>query len=268
MIESTNKYRNKNVEKELEEEIERLSKEGTPPEPEPEAKNPEEETWKKRYGDLRKHQQSVENNLKSEIDNLRKQVQEAAKAKIQPPKSKEEVLEWSKEYPDIAAIFRTLAIEESQSVKSDIEEKIKVLQEREAKAARVAAYRELLTYHPDFDEIKDTKEFHEWIERQPKWIENALYVNETDAYEAARAVDLYKADVAKTKIKPRKETDTRSAAQSPRGNSAPDFGSENSVWSESRVEKLSNRDLTKYMNEIDEAIRSGKFVYDLSGAAR
>ena len=104
MIESTNKYRNRDKDKDLEEEIKELTNQATPPAPEPVAATPEEENWKKRYGDLRKHQQSVENTLKQEIDNLRKQVNEAAKAKIEPPKTKEEIIEWAKEYPDIAAV--------------------------------------------------------------------------------------------------------------------------------------------------------------------
>lgn len=272
MIESTNKYRNRDKDKELEEEIKELTNQATPPAPEPVAATPEEETWKKRYGDLRKHQQSVENTLKQEIDNLRKQVNEAAKAKIEPPKTKEEIIEWAKEYPDIAAIFKTMAMEESQAVKADIEEKIKALQEVEIKQRRKTAYQELLDYHPDFGKIKDSKEFHEWIEHQPKWIEDALYVNETDAYLAARAVDLYKADLEKQrKVKdaPKREAETREdAARSMRSNSAPDLGSGPKKWLESEVDKMSSREYAKYAKEIDEAMASGNFIYDISGAAR
>ena len=38
--------------------------------------------------------------------------------------------------------------------------------------------------HPDFDEIRDGDEFHEWAEDQPKWVQDALYEND-DAKSAA-----------------------------------------------------------------------------------
>jgi len=105
-----------------------------------------------------------------------------------------------------------------------------------------------------------------------KWIEDALYVNETDAYLAARAVDLYKADLEKQrKVKdaPKREIETRdAAAQSMRSNSAPDLGSGAKKWLESEVDKMSSREYAKYAKEIDEAISSGNFIYDISGAAR
>ena len=45
--------------------------------------------------------------------------------------------------------------------------------------------------HPDFDDIRDSDEFHEWAESQPKWVQDALYENDNDARSAARAIDLY-----------------------------------------------------------------------------
>ena len=48
--------------------------------------------------------------------------------------------------------------------------------------------------HPDFGEIRDSDDFHEWAEEQPKWGQDALYENDNDARSAARAIDLYKAD--------------------------------------------------------------------------
>ena len=53
---------------------------------------------------------------------------------------------------------------------------------------------ELLRLHPDFQEIRETDEFHEWADEQPKWVQDALYENDNDAKSAARAIDLYKVD--------------------------------------------------------------------------
>ena len=61
-------------------------------------------------------------------------------------------------------------------------------------ATREKAEVELLKAHPDFGEIRDSDEFHNWAEEQPKWVQDALYENDNDARSAARAIDLYKSD--------------------------------------------------------------------------
>jgi hypothetical protein len=38
--------------------------------------------------------------------------------------------------------------------------------------------------HPDFGTIRDSDEFHEWAEEQPKWVQDALYENDSDARSA------------------------------------------------------------------------------------
>jgi hypothetical protein len=40
------------------------------------------------------------------------------------------------------------------------------------------------------------------------------------------------------------------------------------TWSESRVKQLSGSDFERHQEEIEKAIRSGNFDYDLSGGAR
>ena len=56
--------------------------------------------------------------------------------------------------------------------------------------------------------IRDSDEFHEWAEEQPKWVQDALYENDNDARSAARAIDLYKADMGigkeKTQVRQRR----------------------------------------------------------------
>lgn len=80
-----------------------------------------------------------------------------------------------------------------------------------ATATREKAEVELLKLHPDFGEIRDSDDFHEWAEEQPKWVQEALYENDADARSAARAIDLYKAD---KNIKPKKSASSKDAARS------------------------------------------------------
>jgi hypothetical protein len=96
-----------------------------------------------------------------------------------------------------------------------------------------------------------------------------LYSNDTDALAASRAIDLYKADVAKAR-QDRKTQPDKAAAQSVTraAGTAPRAASGNSAWSESKVSALSGQEFDQYEKEIEDAIRSGKFDYDVSGAAR
>ena len=33
---------------------------------------------------------------------------------------------------------------------------------------------------PDFDELRESDDFHNWAEEQPKWVQDALYENQDD----------------------------------------------------------------------------------------
>ena len=62
---------------------------------ETESLNPEEKTFKKRYGDLRRHSQSKEEEYKKEILKLKEQVAGTVNKEIKLPKSEEELADWS-----------------------------------------------------------------------------------------------------------------------------------------------------------------------------
>jgi hypothetical protein len=270
-----NKHRDYSEEARLEKEIQELTEQLSPPttnedgNPEAPASTPEEETWKKRYGDLRK----FENSLREEIKNLKdgtialqRQLGEALKKEVKYPSDEAEFTEWVKEYPDVVRNIETLVLKKNQKLKEEQDERFQALEERERTLARKNAYQELLGYHPDFGEIKNSQEFHDWIKIQPKWVEDALFQNETDAYLAARAVDLYKADTEKLKKKS-KATDTRdSATQSVRTNGIESPNSGPKKWSESEIEKMKSNEFAKHEKEIMEAMRTGNFIYDLSAA--
>jgi hypothetical protein len=137
-------------------------------------------------------------------------------------------------------------------------------------AQKQKAEAELMRIHPDFDQIRDTSEFHDWVEVQPKWVQQALYENETDAASAARAIDLYKADMGLVKKqRSTKDADKEAAKgiRTTRG-STPEAGGEGGYIRESEVERMSSKEYEARQEEIVAAIQTGKFIYDLSGAAR
>ena len=71
--------------------------------------DPEEKTYKKRYGDLRRYQQQQEQEKDQRIRQLEGQLSDAAKKQIKFPKTDEEIDEWASKYPDVAAIIDTIA---------------------------------------------------------------------------------------------------------------------------------------------------------------
>jgi len=239
-----------------------------------EAKTPEEKTFKKRYGDLRRHSQKQQKEHEEKIVALQEQLTTATKTQISLPKSEKELEDWAKEYPDVAAIIETIAIKKSKEQAEDLEKQLEEINQLQATAKREKAEVELLSLHPDFETIRATEEFHTWADAQPKWIQDALYENETDAHAASRAIDLYKVDKgieASDSKKPSKSKANKAAAKlvtTKTAKSAPETNSDNNKWKESTVDKMSSEQYEKNAESIMEAIRSGNFIYDISGSAR
>ena len=135
-------------------------------------------------------------------------------------------------------------------------------------ATRDKAEAELLNIHPDFEQIRDDDAFHDWAEEQPKWVQQALYENEADAKSAARAIDLYKADMGLTKAGKKKgrpsnayrdaemDVSTRSNVQMPK---------EKVTILESEVAAMSVKQYERMQDEISAAMEEGRFIFDVSG---
>ena len=230
--------------------------------------NAEEKTFKKRYGDLRSHSQKQQAQLQKEIDDLRSQLQKSTTNQIKLPTSEEDLAAWANEYPEVARIVETIAIKKAKEQSAELADRFKVLDEREQQTARDKAEAELIRIHPDFEAIKESDEFHTWVEEQPTWIQNALYENDSDAKSAARAIDLYKADKGIGKAK---KSDNKGAAESVStrsSRSAPSNMDSEGVIYESQVNAMNSHQYEANQEAISKAIKSGKFVYDLSGNAR
>jgi anti-sigma28 factor (negative regulator of flagellin synthesis) len=135
-------------------------------------------------------------------------------------------------------------------------------------AKKEKAEAELMRMHPDFDEIRDSDGFHDWAEEQPKWVQDALYDNDNDARAAARAIDLYKADMGITTKKSKSDKDAAKSVSTKNTRNKPQDSEAGTYLKESTVQKMSPQEYEAKSDEIMEAIRSGKFVYDVSGSAR
>ena len=255
-----------------EEELEQLKKEHAGEAEEVEEAEPtsaEEKTFKKRYSDLRRHQQKQAEEFKAELAAMKSQLEKATKKEMKLPKSDEDIEQWAADYPDVAAIVETIAMKKAAEQSTALEERMKAIDEMQTSATKEKAEAALMQMHPDFDEIRDSDDFHNWAEEQPKWIQDALYDNDNDARSAARAIDLYKADMGIAEAKKSKPSkDAAKSVTTKNTRNKPQEDASSTYLRESQVDKMSVHEYEKHSDEIMEAIRSGKFIYDLSGSAR
>ena len=226
----------------------------------------EELSFKKRYGDLRRHMASKDKETEERIKALEDQLSKATRNELVLPKSDDEIAAWAKKYPDVAGIVETIADKKARERSTDLDKRMKDIEKMRVDAVKEKAEAELIKLHPDFIDIREDDKFHDWADEQPKWVQDALYENVDDAKSVARVIDLYKIDAG---IKAKK-SDGKSAASAvnTRSKTTPTSDDSNNNWRESQIEKMSDKEYAKNQESIMEAMRTGKFVYDLSGAAR
>ena len=229
--------------------------------------NAEEKSFKKRYGDLRRHMNDKEKEWKEKLSELENRIK-AGPGKVRPPKSDEDIAAWAKKYPDVASIVETIAAKKAQELFAGAQERFKELDEAKWEAERTRAENAIRKVHSDFDELKASDEFHDWADSQPKWVKDALYENADDPESVVRVIDLYKVDNGMTPSA-RKEDAKKAASSVSKGSRTQvDADSASGSFKESQVAKMSAKEYEANAEKIDAAIRNGKFVYDLSGAAR
>jgi len=223
----------------------------------------EEKNFKKRYGDLRRHSQKKEEEFNAKLEALQAQLDKAANNELVLPKTEEELEAWSKEYPDVAGIVEAIADKKSKATAKDLEARMAEFEELRVTAKREKAEAELAGMHPDFVQIREDDSFHTWAKEQPKWVQDALYENTEDAKSVSRVIDLYKID---TGIVTKKTNNDKAAAESVKTKGTvkaePDEASK--FIKESEVANMSIKEYEKRAEEIFDAQRNGRFVYDMT----
>ena len=230
--------------------------------PSPQSASGDDESWQKRYGDLRRHTQMQMSEKDREVQQMKQQLSAATKQQIRFPTSQKEVAEWVRKYPDVANIIDTIAQKRSLEALAMGEKKMENLKKLESEITRGKAETLLRQAHPDFDKIRANPAFHKWAKVQPKYIQDALYKNVNDPHAAARAIDLFKADLGK------KGVNKSAAASVGRSSSASPNSGTRARFKESQVDAMSSAEFEKNEDAILESIKRGEFEYDMSGAAR
>lgn len=224
----------------------------------------EEKNFKKRYGDLRRHVQEKEQEWKVKFEKLQSQLDKATKNELVLPKTTEEIEAWASKYPDVAGIVEAIADRKAEERASDIDRRLKEIEELRVDAKRQRAEAELLQLHPDFEEIRADDAFHTWAESQPKVIQDALYENAEDAKSVGRVIDMYKVDKGiKASTPVNNDKDAASSVRTKRNTQVQQDDASNYLR-ESQVAKMSIKEYEKRQQEILDAQRSGKFIYDVT----
>jgi hypothetical protein len=246
------------------EEVEEATQEAeTDTEAKEETLSAEEKSFKKRYGDLRRYMQQKEKEWDEKLESL-----QSAKGSLTPPKSDEDIEEWAKKYPDVAGIVETIATKKAQEMFSKADTRLKELDEAQSEANRVKAENKIRESHSDFDKLRESDEFHNWADEQPKWVKDALYENADDPASVVRVIDLYKIDKGLT-LKDKKANKKAAASTvTKRSKTQVDVADANEMIRESDVAKMTDKEFEERADEINKAMRNGKFVYDVSGNAR
>lgn len=244
--------------------------------PETEPDNEEEKTFKKRYGDLRRYQQQKDKEYKERIEELESKLEKLSSQPTEEeiPSTIRELEAWQEKNPKAASLMQTLIQQEAEKLFKEAKMDLETIKSEQKKAEKEKGLREIKKAHSDFDELQEDDEFHDWVEEQPKWVQQALYENNDDPKSVIRVLDLYKADMGLVKAKTKEaETSSTKAAASDvktKGSTRVDVDTQDagSKIRESWVHKLSAKEYEKNEDRIMEAMRSGNFVYDMTGGAR
>ena len=221
--------------------------------------------YKKRYDDLKRHYDEKVQAFKQREKEMEQAMQSAAASQnITLPKSPEELERFKQEYPDVFDVVETIATLKAQERASSLEQEIEVIREREKELKVQSAYRELMSNHPDFNEIKADEKFLAWLDDQPETISDGIYKNNTDARWASRVLDLYKADMGISKKKQSKSNESAAAAiRSPK---AKDIVSEaqgdTKIWKVSQIARMKPHEFEKLESELDAARSEGRIDYN------
>ena len=216
--------------------------------------------YKKRYDDLKRHYDSKLNEFRQREQELLS----ANRPEYKAPKTVEELEDFKAKYPDVYDVVETVSHLQSDARTRELESQVTAMREREAAALRKEAEEELYKKHPDFEELRDSDEFHDWAKSQPEDIQAWVYNNPDNVRLASRAIDLYKQDMGITSTK-KKQTRKKSKSSSSKAadmvstkTTTIDATAEPKIWTQEEIANLSMDEFDRLEAEIDRAVEEGR----------
>jgi hypothetical protein len=239
---------------------EQLEQEDTPEE---QADQPYKKVdYKKRYDDLKKHYDTRVNSFKQREEELLAEAR-SNRPKYKAPKSTEDLQNFKKEYPDVYDVVESVAHLRTSQELEDVKKEVNSLRSLNQQISKEKAEAKLARMHPDWEEIRESDDFHGWAESQPEEIKGWVYGNNSNAELASRAIDLFKQDTGKSKLK---ETsgDLVSASEMIKVKNSKEIGyGSKKIWTRSQIAAMSQSEFDKNESSITDAMRDGRVVNDM-----
>ena len=167
-----------------------------------------------------------------------------------------------KEYPDVYEVVETVSHLQAEEKTKVLEERLERLQEREKELVRKDAEKRLMDKHPDFEDIRNSDDFHGWAKEQPKSIQDWIYKNADDADLASRALDLFKRDIGMDSAPKKSDSkkSKKSAADMVSTKTTAVEPKSEKVWTEREIANMSMDEFDKYEKEISQAMSEGRIA--------
>jgi hypothetical protein len=241
-----------------------------------------EETWEKRYGDLRRYANEKERQLAERLKALEDQLNKQ-KEVAKPPVDENEFKRWLETYPTASQMMQKMIEDRVAELDQGYQSKMTSLKKEQLETKLVTAKAYVVSKRPKFPEVVSSNEFKEFIELAKdnpryQWVVQAIVEPNLEdpnfAETAITAFDFYvqviQKELGQNKSADASATDKsaqRQAATAPKtssGASATPKGSKQAKFSESMINAMSIREYEKNEQAIKEAIAAGEFDYDMS----
>ena len=235
-------------------------------EDEPEAKKATpykkvEHNWKKRYDDLKTLRDNELGKWRSREQELITEAT-ASRPEYKAPKTIEELERFKDQYPDVFEVVETVSHLQSEAKTGALQAQVNALQERESEILQKEAESELLNKHPDFADIRESDEFHNWAKEQPNDIQAWVYNNPHNVGLASRAIDLFKSD---TGVSQKKRTRRKSQSSSSKAadmvstkTTTVESTGQPKIWTQEEIASLPMDEFDRLESEIDRAMEEGR----------
>ena len=216
--------------------------------------------YKKRYDDLKKHYDSRLSEFKQREQELIAEAT-ANRPEYQAPKTAEELEQFKAEYPDVYEVVETVAHLQSEDKVASLQQRLDALQERETEILKREAEKDLIAQHPDFEDIRNSDEFHTWAESQPEEKTDWIYNNPNNASLASKAIDLFKLENGLAPVKPSQNKSVRSSAADMVSTKTTTVDEKQpKIWTQQEIAALPMAEYDRLEKEIDKAVEEGRVI--------
>lgn len=217
--------------------------------------------YKKRWVDLKNHYDAKQEQWKEKFAEAVKG--DVTNLPFKAPKTLDELAAFKEENSELYSFMESIAHQQSIEQSAEVKDQLSEIGVRERRLALRQMLKDVMDSHDDFNELKDSEDFHAWVDTQPLSIQKWVYKNPDDSSLLIRAIDLYKADVAKIEANVESSNrdqieveDAASLVSTKPTETVAEGGPK--IWTQQEVAGLTPDQYDRFESEIDLAISEGR----------